>query len=259
MHLIKPLLLVLFLLVRLRAGEPSVQFWMNHASETDRAEIDLFQGDACDLTWLARGLPNSSPTLKGEVFQAATTLALPLKDLNFEITSHIEPGKISTELKHKLSIPVSDRPLTLLVKWRTQPSLETSQNGNLLIRIFPHGLLADWPNVMISEQVELNAVHAAFTRNNVETSRLSKPQNEDWKGTYFIVAQGRELEALQKTPLSKDQCLIVFADLPGLRGSSLANPIGAGRLVVVPTSWITRFEKSPLIQKTIRELAISFR
>jgi hypothetical protein len=260
MNSLKTILCLFLLLISLAVAEPSVEFFpVTLASLPSKAEMDLFQGDDCDLTWLARSLPGTEITLQAEVFQAATAMALPLKDLHFELKSRIGAEQISTELKHRLALPISERPLIFWVKWQTKTNGESTQKGNVLIRTFPRGLLSDWPHVMISEQAELNPIHDAFTKEHVEISRSLKPQGANWKGTFFLLAKGDELEKLQRAPLSQDQCIVVFADLPGLIGSSLVKSLGTGRLVVLPISWLSRFQTSPMLQKTTRDFALSLR
>ena len=251
------ILCLLLVIVRLQAEEPTIEFWQDKPELSSKTDIDLFYGDACELTWCLRGLPNTSTELECKVFQASTSLAIPLRNLDFALSARIEANKISTFLTHRLALPTPEKPATFLVKWRSLSQSKTTQQGSLLIRVSPHGLLAAWPGVHVFDQADLAPVKEAFIKDGNNVSVLYEIETSDWKGTLLARAKGRELEEFQKHKLKQDQCLVVFGDVKGLPSSIIVKPLGPGRIIILPLRWLSLFQKSPNIQNTIKDLVLT--
>lgn len=211
---------------------------------TTREEVDLFADQPCELTWDIHALPESKVVIRGQVFQASSSLAVPLKDLNFELPAQVKAGEIATQARQTLSLPKAARVAVFIVKWQSGDAA-----GNVVVRIFPERVLPVYPPVTIDEHEALQPLRTAFEADKIVPST-------DWKGIRFTRAKSSaEIEPLKSQALAADQCHVVFADLPGLRGTTLVKPAGAGRLIIVPTAFLTRFPTSPLVQQTILDLS----
>ncbi|MBE7494727.1 MAG: hypothetical protein HS117_07265 [Verrucomicrobiaceae bacterium] len=208
------------------------------------AEVDVFDDRPCDLSWRVLALPESEIVIRGQVFQASSSLAVPLKDLSFELKTRVEAGKVTAEAHHTLNLPSAGRVQGFLVKWQSGTA-----SGNIVVRTFPDRVLPAYPPVTIDEHDALQPLREAFEAKKIALSA-------DWKGIRFTKAKSAaEVEQFKSQALAVDQCHVVFTDLPGLHGSVLVKPAGAGRLIIVPSAFLTRFPTSPLVQQSILDLS----
>lgn len=213
---------------------------------TTREELDLFDDQPCELLWDIHALPGTEAVIRGQVFQASSSLAVPLKDLEFELKTRVDAGKIAAEASHTLRLPKAGRAAVFLVKWQSGDVV-----GNIVIRTFPERVLPAYPPVTFDEHEALQPLRAAFEAEKIAPSM-------DWKGIRFTkVKSAAELGPLKTQSLAAHQCHVVFADLPGLRGTTLVKPAGAGRIIIVPTAFLARFPNSPVVQHTILDLSKS--
>ena len=211
---------------------------------TTREEVDLFAEVPCELTWDIHTLPGSEVSIRGQVLQTSSSLAVPLKDLNFELKARVEAGRIATQARHTLPLPKADRVAVFIVKWQCGAAA-----GSIIVRTFPERMLPAYPPIMIDEHEALQLLREAFEGEKVTPTA-------DWKGIRFTkVKASAEIEPLKAQALAEGQCHVVFADLPGLRGTTFAKPAGAGRLIIVPTAFLARFPTSPIVQQTILNLS----
>lgn len=211
---------------------------------TTSEEVDLFADQPCELTWDIHALPGSEVVIRGQVLQASSSLAVPLKELNFELKAQVEAGKIAAQTRHTLSLPKAARVAVFIVKWQSGAAV-----GNVIVRLFPERVLPAYPPVMIDDHEALQPLRAAFEAEKIVPGT-------DWKGIRFTKAKSSaEIEPLKSQALAAGQCHVVFADLPGLRGTTLVKPAGAGRLIIMPSAFLNRFPTSPLVQQSILDLS----
>lgn len=211
---------------------------------TTLEDVDLFADRPCQLTWDIHALPGSEVVIRGQVLQASSSLAVPLKDLNFELKAQVEAGRIATQARHTLPLPKAGRVAVFVVKWQSGAAA-----GSIIVRTFPERVLPSYPPVTIDEHEALQPLREAFEGKKVAPS-------SNWKGIRFTkVKASAEIEPLKAQALGADQCHVVFADLPGLRGTTFVKPAGAGRLIIAPTAFLARFPTSPVVQQTILDLS----
>ncbi|WP_395740078.1 hypothetical protein [Prosthecobacter sp.] len=244
-----------------RAEDPSVTFIhpASPSGETRKtAEVEMFSDQPSVLGWRILAVPGSRITLRGKVFQAASSLAVPLKDLGFEEKTTIAEGSVQAEARHSLVLPETGKPAVYLVQWQALNGETPHAAGTVRLRLSPRGLLTPLQSVSVMAEDDLKPWIPVFERDQVKVVTLAHAERlPAWQGLLFVKASPAMLEKIKSQPLEPGQCLVVIGDLPGMRETMLMKPAGRGRLMVVPASRCKDFPSDPALQRLIVEFCQS--
>lgn len=240
-----------------RAEDASVTF-IHPAAPPDEAtkvtEMEMFGDQPALLAWRITALPGSKMTLRGHVFQAASSLAVPLKELAFEVKTAVPEGRVQTDVKHSLALPETGKPAVYVIQWQAVNGEAAVAAGAIRLRLAPRGILAPLQSVSLMAEDDWKPLIGAFERDQVKVVPLEHAERlPTWQGVLFAKADAARLEKIKLQPLEPGQSLVVFGDLPGMRGTILMKPVGRGRLMVVPTSRGKDFPTDPALQRLVVE------
>jgi hypothetical protein len=244
-----------------RAENPSVTFIhpASSSGETRKmAEMEMFNGQPALLAWRILAVPGSKITLRGKVFQAASSLAVPLKELGFEEQTTIAEGSVQAEAKHSLVLPETGKPAVYLVQWQSLNGDTPQAVGTVRLRLSSRGILTPLQSVSVMADDDLKPWIPVFEQDQVKVVTLEHAEPlPAWQGILFAKASPVMLEKIKSQPLETGQCLVVIGDLPGMRQTILMKPSGRGRLMVVPASRCKDFPTDPALQRLIVEFCQS--
>ncbi len=237
-----------------RAEDASVTF-IHPAASPDEArkvtEMEMFGDQPALLAWRIIALPGSKITLRGHVFQAASSLAVPLKDLAFEAQTTVAEGSVQAVARHTLALPESGKPAVYLVQWQALKGEAPLAAGTVRLRLSPRGLLTPLQNVSFVAEGDWKPWVGLFERDQVKVVQTELTQA--WLGVLFTKAGPAVLEKIKSQPLEAGQSLVVFGELPGMPGTILMKQSGRGRLMILPASRIKDFPTNPALQRLVVE------
>ncbi|MCX6850674.1 MAG: hypothetical protein NTY98_17270 [Verrucomicrobia bacterium] len=218
----------------------------------------MFGDQPALLAWRIIALPGSKITLRGLVFQAASSLAVPLKELAFEAQTTVTEGSVQAEARHTLALPETGKPAVYVIQWQAVNGAAAVAAGAIRLRLAPRGILAPLQSVSLVAEDEWKPLIGAFERDQVKVVPLEHAEPlPTWHGVLFAKASPARLEKIKSQPLEPGQSLVVFGDLPGMRGTILMKPAGRGRLMVVPASRLKDFPNDPALQRLVVEFCQS--
>ncbi|WP_395749686.1 hypothetical protein [Prosthecobacter sp.] len=206
------------------------------------------------LAWRILDVPGSKITLRGKVFQAASNLAVPLKELGFEEQTAIAEGSVQAEARHSLVLPATGKPAVYLVQWQAFNGETPQAAGTVRLLLSPRGILTPLQSVSVMADDYLKAWIPVFEQDQIKVVTLEHAEPlPAWHGILFAKASPALLEKIKSQPLEPGQSLVVLGDLPGMRETILMKPAGRGRLMVVPASRCKDFPTDPALQRLIVE------
>lgn len=259
MRLLLSLILILCLcMAELCAEEVSVR-WIEpqrgFVAKTHVAELDLFVDQPCLLAWQITAAPGTVMSLQGQVFQASSRIAVPLKELSFEVQTTFLANQVQVEARHRLELPQKGKPAAYLIKWQAHHGEAAAATGLVHVRLSTRGLLTPLKHVSIVARDDLSALAQVLESDGVKVVMLEGAEElPSWEGTLIIQANTAALDKIRNLPLGKRQTLLVFGDLANLPDVALAKTAGEGRLVILPAHHLRRFPSSPAMQRLVVEL-----
>lgn len=216
--------------------------------------MELFNDQPALLAWRILALPGSKITLRGEVLQAASSLAVPLKELAFEVKTAVAEGSVQAELRHSLALPESGKPAMYLIQWQALNGESALESGIVRLRLSPRGILTPLQTVSLVAEGDWKPWAGLFERDQVKVMPLGQGElTSEWLGVLFTKAGPPLLEKIKTQPLAPGQSLVVFGDLPGMRGTILMKQSGRGRLMILPTAHLADFPTNPALQRLVVE------
>lgn len=244
-----------------RAEDVSVTFIHPTAppdEATKVAEVEMFGDRPALLAWRIMALPGSKVSLRGQVFQSASSLAVPLRELAFEVKTVVAEGRVQTDVRHSLALPETGKPGVYVIQWQAVNGEAAVAAGAIRLRLAPRGILAPLQSVSLMAEGDWKPLIGAFERDQVKVVSLEHAELlPTWQGVLFAKADTAMLEKIKTQPLAPGQSLVVFGDLPGMRGTILMKPAGRGQLMVVPASRIKDFPTNPALQRLVVEFCQS--
>lgn len=240
------------------AADVSVSFVQPGApmkQDKTTTELELFMDQPAALTWRMSALPNTQVFVRGRVFQAASSIAVPLNELAFEVKMETAGDHVQAEAAHVLALPQSGRPAAYLIQWQAVSGETVAGAGTVRLRLSPRGILTPLQCVSLTAEKDLESLVGELERDQVQVVRLKDAGlPAAWQGILIAKASPAEVEKIKGMALEHGQDLILFGDLPGMPATILAKQAGRGRLLILPTSRLGDFATNPALQR----LAVEF-
>ncbi len=236
----------------------AITFNSHHAAAKESAdvadEMDLFMDQPVALAWQMLALPGTTMRVRGQVYQAASSLAVPLKELSFEVKIEVAAGAVRAEAGHALGLPQTDRPALYLLKWQADSGGKAAAGGMVRIRRSPRGILVPLKRVSIAAGIDLKPLATVFEQDQVQVTLLDEPEPPTgWDGVFIMQANAAVLGQLKKAALEPEQSMMVVGDMTGMQDTIVAKSAGHGRLLILPARYLSRFSTSPSIQRFVVE------
>lgn len=256
--LLRQWLLLAVGLIGAQAGEAGVRFVPSGTVQDEPprvATMELFADQAALLTWKITGLPGTKTLVRGTVLQAASGLAVPLKNLAFEVKTEIAAGSVHTEASHTLALPETGKPAVYVIRWQAvNGEAAVVAEGTIRLRLSLRGILTPLQNVSLTAETSGQPLVEAFERDAVKVSRLESAElPAAWQGVLMTKAGPAAVEKIKALSLEPGQHLIVFADVPDMPDTILAKQAGRGRLIILPASRLAFFATQPALQRLVVE------